>query len=50
MDTVKVAQTANIMYKTIPPTHPSQIKPLFNTILHNTSDNSANILLVVLFI
>lgn len=41
MATVSAAHMANTIHRAIPPTQPSNIRPLRNTMFHNTSDNSA---------
>lgn len=41
MATVSAAHTANTIHRAIPPTQPSNIRPLRSTMFHNTSDNSA---------
>lgn len=38
---VRVAQMANVIQRAIPPTQPSNISPLRNTMFHSTSDSSA---------
>lgn len=40
MAKVREAQIANVIYNAIPPWKPWTIRPLLNTIVHNTSDNS----------